>query len=482
MEGRCGAASVRHLYAVATMGFTAAVAVLLTAVAALAAAPADLAILVTATSFKVGVDGTFHLSVSNVGGTNTDAAVRVTSTLPAGLTFVSGGGAGFTCSGSGASVECTVGGVPAATTLAFTVTVDICTAASSVVTAFTVLYDNDINSNNDTRQRVTSVKAGQCSTRAATPTLPPGVPTRTPTAAGVPTPTRTPTAVVTDLQLTTTSAGSFTIGTQPSYFHVVTNVGTAATNVPMTLVDTLPVGLSFASADGAGWTCSASGGTVTCTNPNPLDVGLASPLTLTVTVGSDAYPSVTNVATVLYPADLDESDNTTRRPTSIRRPRPPRPGGRPLPRPRGTTVAPGATPTGTPTPTPSPRRVTPTDLTLTKTSSGVFIVGRPGFYILRVVNIGAFSTEAPITLTDRLPASLGFVGASGTGWTCTVSGQIVSCTNPNPLGPGGVSIVNLSVSVSADAFPSVLNTATVTYANDPNPGNNTAHRPTTVRR
>lgn len=482
MEGRCGAGCVRRLCAAGAMNATVAMAVLLASVAAHAAAPADLALLVTATSFRVGTDGDYHLSVSNVGGTNTDAPVRVTSTLPAGLTFVSGGGAGFTCSGSGRSVECTIGGVPAATTLAFIVTVDICTTAASVVTAFTVLYDNDINSNNDTRQRVTSVKAGQCSTQAATPTLPPGVPTRTPSVAGLPTPTRTPTPVVTDLQLTTTSAGSFTIGTQPSYFHVVTNIGTAATNVPMTLVDTLPVGISFATADGAGWSCSVSGGTVTCTNPTPLEVGLTAPLTLTVNVGSDAYPSVTNLATVLYPADLDESDNTTRRPTSIRRPRPARPGGRPLPRPRGTTVAPGATATRAPTATPSPRHVTPTDLLLTKTSNGIFIVGRPGIYVLRVSNIGSFSTEAPITLTDTLPDSLGFVGASGTGWSCDAAGQVVNCTNPNPLAPGAVSIVDLSVSVSADAFPTVMNTATVTYANDTNPGNNTAHRPTTVRR
>jgi len=451
-----------------------------TAAVARAAAPTDLAIHATATSFTVGVDGIFHLSVSNVGATNTDAPVRVTSTLPDGLTFVSGGGAGFTCAGSGRSVECTIPGVAAATTIAFTIAVDVCTTASAVTTALRVLYDGDINGSNDTAQRTTSVKAGQCSTRAATPTLPPGVPTRTSTVAGVPSPTRTPTPVVTDLQLTTTSVGAFTIGTQPSYFHVVTNIGTAATNVPMTLVDTLPVGISFASADGAGWTCSVSGRIVTCTNPNPLAVALTAPLTLTVNVGSDAYPSVTNLATVLYPADLDESNNTTRRPTSIRRPRP---GGRPLPRtPRGTIVPAGATPTRTPTATPSPRHVTPTDLSLTKTSSGVFIVGRPGFYVLRVLNIGAFSTEAPITLTDTLPDSLGFIGASGTGWSCTVSGQIVSCTNPNPLGPGGASMVNLSVSVSADAFPTVLNSATVTYANDTNLGNNTAHRPTTVRR
>lgn len=479
MEIRCGTESVWRPRARDVV--VAAMAVLFAAAPARAAAPTDLAIHATATSFKIGVDGTYNVSVSNVGDTNTDAPVHVTSTLPAGLTFLSGGGRGFTCSGSGRSVDCSIDGVPAGTTIAFTVAVDICTTASSVVTALRVAYDGDTNSANDTTQRATSVKAGQCSTRAATPTLPPGIPTRTPTLAGVPTLTRTPTPVTTDLQLTTTSAGSFIIGTQPTYFHVVTNVGTDATNVPMTLVDTLPTGISFVSATGDGWTCSVSGRTVTCTYPNPLAVGTAASLTLAVGVGSDAYPSVTNVATLIYPADVDESDNTARRPTTIRRPRPVRvrPGSRtPIP----TVVPSGATPTRTPTASPSPRHVTPTDLLLTKTSSGVFNVGRPGFYVLRVTNIGPFSTEAPITLTDTLPDSLGFVGASGGAWSCTVSGQTVTCTNPNPLAPGAVTILNLSVSVGAGAFPTVSNTATVTYANDTNPANNTARRPTTVRR
>jgi uncharacterized repeat protein (TIGR01451 family) len=485
MRARCGVRTVRRpraaqrvSRAIASVG--AAMAVLITTVAAHAAAPTDLAIHVTATSFKVGVNGSYHLSVSNVGDTNTNAPVRVTSTLPAGLTFVSGGGAGFTCTGSGRSVECTIDTIAAATTVAFIVTVDICTTAPSIVTAFSVLYDGDINATNDTTQRTTSVKAGQCTTRAGTPTLPPGAPTRTPTLAGVPTPSRTPTPITTDLQLTTTSAGFFTIGTQAAYFHVVTNIGTDTTNVPMTLIDALPVGISFVSAEGDGWTCTVSGKTVTCTNPNPLAILTTSSLTLNVGVGSNAYPSVTNVATVIYPADIDISDNTTHRPTTIRRPRV---GGRPL---RGTptrTGGPsGGTPTRTPTATPSPRHVTPTDLLLTKTSSGVFIVGRPAFYVLKVSNIGPFATEAPITLTDTLPDSLGFIGASGGGWSCALSGQTVTCTNPNPLRPGATTILNISVSVTAAAFPTILNTANVTYPNDTNPANNTARRPTTVRR
>jgi len=481
MEVRCAARNVGYLCAmdrrVGRRGGGSHVfgmLVLLAAATARAAAPTDLAIHMTATSFRVGVDGVYHLSVSNVGDVNTDAPVRVTSTLPAGLTFVSGGGAGFTCSGSGRSVECTVDGVAAQSTLAFTVTVDICTTEASVTTAFSVVYAGDTSSANDTAQRVTSVKAGQCSIRAATPTLPPGVPTRTPTAAGAATSTQTPTPVLTDLQLTTTSAGSFTIGTQPNYFNVVTNVGTDATNVPLTFVDTLPKGVGFVDVQGDGWTCAVSGRTVTCTNPNSLDVGATTALTLTVIIGTDAYPSVTNVATVIYAADIDEANNTARRPTTIRRPRPARPGL------RTHTPAPARTPPATATA--SPRPVTPTDLLLIKTSRGVFNVGRPGLYVLKVANVGPFATEAPITLTDTLPDSLGFIAASGSGWSCTVSGQRVTCSNPNPLQPGAATILNLSVNVTADAFPTVVNTAAVTYANDTNPGNNTARRPTTVRR
>ena len=53
---------------------------------------------------------------------------------------------------------------------------------------------------------------------------------------------------------------------------------------------------SFFSGSGAGWTCSAAGQVVTCTNQGPLVPGASSSLTLTVSVANQAAPSVVNVA------------------------------------------------------------------------------------------------------------------------------------------------------------------------------------------
>jgi uncharacterized repeat protein (TIGR01451 family) len=494
MEVRCGAARMWRARDVGGEGVAGARGAGLTVLALLvlftgsarAAAPTDLAIKATATSFQVGVDGTYFITVTNAGGRNTDAPVRVTSTLPDGLTFVSGGGGGFACTGIGRSVECSSAGVPARTTVALTLVVDACTNASSVLTALSVLYDGDVNSANDTTRRVTSVKPGPCSIRVATPTLP-LTPTPTPLVAITPLFTSTPAPAATDLQLVTTNAALFTIGTRPSYLHTLTNVGASATNVPMTLVNTLPIGINLVSAQGEGWTCGLSGRDVICTHPSALAVGATSIVTLIVEVTADAYPTVTDVATLTYPADIDESDNTTRHPTTIRRTRSLR--VRPQRRAPIRTVAPAAptptrTPTRTPTPTgtPAAQRTTATDLSLVNASKGVFKAGSGAFYVLKVTNVGPFSTNTPIVLTDTLPDSLRLVGASGGGWACATAGQTLTCTYPDPLAPGALAMLIVNVNVSAAAFPSVVNVATVIYVSDTNTRNNTARRPTTVHR
>ncbi len=38
-----------------------------------------------------------------------------------------------------------------------------------------------------------------------------------------------------------------------------------------------------------------------------------------------------------------------------------------------------------------------------------------------------------ITVTDTLGAGLTFVSAAGTGWTCSFSAPVVTCTRPGPF-------------------------------------------------
>lgn len=41
-------------------------------------------------------------------------------------------------------------------------------------------------------------------------------------------------------------------------------------------------------------------------------------------------------------------------------------------------------------------------------------------------------TTGPVIVTDTLPSGLTFVAGSGSGWTCSATGQDVACTNPGP--------------------------------------------------
>jgi len=122
------------------------------------------------------------------------------------------------------------------------------------------------------------------------------------------------------------------------------------------------------------------------------------------------------------------------------------------------------------------------DLAISKTHSGDFTVGQNGSYTLRVSNNGPSSEGGPITVTDTLPAGLGFVSATGTGWTCGAVGQDVSCTHPGPLASGAsLPDITLTVSVAAAAAPGVTNTAVVAGSVfDNQAGNNSSSDPTVV--
>ncbi|MEZ5500320.1 MAG: hypothetical protein R3E77_12930 [Steroidobacteraceae bacterium] len=117
------------------------------------------------------------------------------------------------------------------------------------------------------------------------------------------------------------------------------------------------------------------------------------------------------------------------------------------------------------------------DLGITKTHTGNFAVGSNGQFTITVSNAaGVERDDNVITVTDTLPAGLGFVAATGTGWACGASGQTVTCTHP-PFLNSGASLppINLTVAVSAAAAPSVANTATVSSPSlDINPANDSA--------
>jgi len=108
--------------------------------------------------------------------------------------------------------------------------------------------------------------------------------------------TNTPVA---DLAISKTHSGNFSAGQNGVYTLSVSNNGPSTETGTVTVTDTLPVGLSYVSATGTGWTCGAIGQDVTCAHAGPLNSGASLPnITLTVGVAVAAVPSVTNTATV----------------------------------------------------------------------------------------------------------------------------------------------------------------------------------------
>ena len=103
------------------------------------------------------------------------------------------------------------------------------------------------------------------------------------------------------------------------------------------------------------------------------------------------------------------------------------------------------------------------DLSISKTHSGVFNEGDTESFSIDVSNAAGVSDEpGTITVTDTLPAGLTYVAASGTGWTCNAVIQDVTCTHVGPLAAGtSLPTITLDVLVGATAVPSITNTATV---------------------
>src|SRR5262245_34503629 len=121
-----------------------------------------------------------------------------------------------------------------------------------------------------------------------------------------------------------------------------------------------------------------------------------------------------------------------------------------------------------------------TDLAISKSHDGNFVPGSTGTYRITVKNVGDTTTSAKVTVSDSLPAGLTPTAATGSGWTCSVSGQDVSCTRQDALAPGNTyPVITITVDVAATAT-SVTNTARVNVSGDDNPSNNVAVDPTTV--
>ena len=366
-------------------------------------------------SFTQGQQGAqYTLSVTNGGADTTSGTVTVTDTLPAGLTFVSGTGTGWACSATGQAVTCTDAATPIGVGATSVITLNVNVAGTSATSlsnsAAVACSCTESNNANNTSN-----------TDTVTVSLAP------------------------DLTLTKSHTGNFVQGqVGATYTVIVNNVGPGdkAAAAVVTVTDTAPTGLTITAMGGTGWTCTTL---PTCTRSDALATGASyAPITVTVTVATNASTPLVNSATVSTTAiEQDTTNNTATDSTVV---------------------------------------LVPPDMTVTKTHIGSFSQGQTGAaYTVTVSNSGLGSKLASdvVTVTDTPPSGVAITAMIGSGWTCAT---LPTCTRSDLLIAGAsYPPITVTVSVAANATSPKVNTVAVsTTALESNTGNNTATDSTVI--
>jgi len=343
---------------------------------------------------------TYSSTVHNNGPSDA-ATVTLTDPLPSGVTFVSGSGAGWTCSQAAGTVTCNTTGPLAANATSQPVSIVVAVDPALRIPPSPVLQ-NTISVSSTTVDPVLTNNSSSVTTAVNAEA---------------------------NLQLVKTDGPDpVNAGGTLTYSLAVNNAG-PSTATSLTVSDTLPPGVAFVSAAGTGWTCSQAAGVVTCTRP-ALAVGAAPVVTISVT----APPSgpLSNTASVsATETDPVPGNNSDTEPTAV------------------TLVA---------------------DLSIAKTDSPDPVNAAGTLtYTLAVSNAGP-STATALVVTDPLPATVTFLNASGTGWSCSQAAGIVTC-NRATLTVGAAPAI--TINVTAPPGGALSNTASVSAAElDPNAANN----------
>lgn len=114
-----------------------------------------------------------------------------------------------------------------------------------------------------------------------------------------------------------------------------------------------------------------------------------------------------------------------------------------------------------PIPTPTPTRTptsSPSGLTLSLGGNGPVVSGQLGIYAVRIA--AASPVSGPVMATFTLPPTLSFVSGSGTNFTCTAQGQVVTCVSPDGVNPVVGVWVTVGAGSTSDLGPPVSVTVT----------------------
>jgi uncharacterized repeat protein (TIGR01451 family) len=327
-----------------------------------------------------GSAATFQIEVCNEGDGVCSDPVTVVDGLPGGVTFDSGSGTGWSVNQSGGSVVAThnnSGGLdPGECLPVLELLLDIgpMSETGDAIRNCAILKVEDADTAND----VDCVTVPVQSTGEC------------------------------DLVVTKTiGADAVVEGTDAAFEITVCNEGDGVCDESVTVVDGLPSGVTFDTGTGTGWSVSESNGIVTATHPNGsgLDPGECLPtLELNVQIGSieETGDQIRNCVSI---EGTDANNDNNRDCVSV--------------------------------PVQSTGEC---DLAVTKTHTGgdVVTAGGPTTFDIVVCNQGDGDCDDSVTVTDELPSGVTFTSASGSGWTASESGGVVTATHQNSggLAPG----------------------------------------------
>ena len=336
---------------------------------------ADLAITKTSPGeFDAGAQGEYVFEVVNNGPSDAAGPITVTDTLPASVTYDTVSSTdGWTCSTAGQVVSCSrSAGLVDDGSTSFTVTVDIDETLTGAVrnTATVDGPTPDPHTPNDESTDDTGINV------------------------------KADLAIDKQLQTSPVVAGE-----EVTYTLDVTNHGSATSPGTISVSDTLPDGLTYVSASGEGWTCTADEQVVTCDRTASLASGAsAGRITVVAAVGSGVgTTTLPNTASVDGPATDPNPDNDV------------------------DTVATPVTESA--------------EVSVAKTTTGAAPVraGANATFEIVVTNSGS-SDARGVTVTDVLPAEMTLISASGSdgsGWTCEAGvctrDRIVAGTSAPPI-------------------------------------------------
>ncbi len=116
------------------------------------------------------------------------------------------------------------------------------------------------------------------------------------------------------------------------------------------------------------------------------------------------------------------------------------------------------------------------DMTLGKSHVGNFTRGSTASYTVPVSNLSPYgSTSGTVIVNDTLPVGLTPTSATGTGWTCSIASQTISCINATVLAASSsYPSITINANVAQTAPSTETNTAFVSGGGEVNLSNDSA--------